>query len=167
MKKSPRHFRHLNKKTQYDSKTKSFSLECQVFAKFWNCDVSHLSSILAAPVQIRCVGTEVHVFAISTIASASRRPKPNLWLKWNPAPFVRQPSSTGLVSLAVLTMICCMSRQVSLLLRKIYIKSINKKRYEKKKWKNRVLFTRVWENQNQSNHNLSQSKRRLTSSLAN
>ena len=77
----------------------------------------HRSSILAAPVQIRWAGTDVQVFAISTIASASRRPKPNLWLKWNPAPFVRQPSSTGLVSLAVLTTMCCTSRQVSLLLK--------------------------------------------------
>ena len=79
--------------------------------------VAHRSSMLAAPVQMRWAGTVVQDLAISTIASASSRPKPNLWLKWNPAPFVRQPSSTGLVSLAVLTTMCCTSRQVSLLLK--------------------------------------------------
>ena len=92
---------------------------------------------------MRWAGTVVQDLAISTIASASRRPKPNLWLKWNPAPFVRQPSSTGLVSLAVLTTMCCTSRHVSLLLKQENTSSGNYKQISKMIQTKRVTFAGI------------------------
>lgn len=74
---------------------------------------SYCGSKLEYAVHVLCSATFCHTLAASTIASASSLPNPNLWLKWNPAPFFIQPSSTGDVICAVFTIKCCKSLQVS------------------------------------------------------
>ena len=73
---------------------------------------TYCTELEEGPEHIRCFGTVFQFFAASTILEASRRPNPNLWLKWNPPPLSIQPSSTGDVTWAVFTIKCCTSRHV-------------------------------------------------------
>ena len=86
---------------------------------------THTRSRDDAAVHILCWGSvyfkSAHSPALLTMAVASSRPKPNLWLKWNPAPLTFHPSSRGEVFKAVCTIKSCTSRHVNLGLKYIFV----------------------------------------------
>ena len=76
--------------------------------------INYLFVSCLVPWQTRCLATGFHCKAAFTILVVSSFPKPNLWLKSFPAPFVFHPSSSGLVFWDVSTIMCCTSLQVKL-----------------------------------------------------
>ena len=73
---------------------------------------TNLFVLWVTPRQVLWLSTFFQTRAFSTSLFTSSFPKPNLWLKRLPPPFVIQPSSRGLVTCDVSTIRCCTSLQV-------------------------------------------------------
>ena len=86
-------------------------------------DGAYLTLLSDPASQWYLAGTDFHCLARATMAPASSTPKPNKWLNSRPTPFIfqwnRPLESNREFLLEVSTVRCCISRQVSLGLKKI------------------------------------------------